>query len=128
MATSEADFDNAEHQYAAQPVNELTPDKVFERRWVLDLINLAHQRLQHDYEAAGKGKDYRLLKNLVLAPDEVDGSSVARSLGIKEASVRVLIYRMRKNFRAAFKEEIANTLDDREEVNDEYRMLLQVFS
>lgn len=128
IANFETDFEDAEHQYAAQPVNDLTPDKVFERCWVLDLIHLAHQRLQHDYEAAGKGREYSLLKNLVMSPGEVDSSSIARELGVKEASVRVLVHRMRKNFRAAFKEEIANTLDSREEVNEEYHRLLQVFS
>ena len=128
LANFETDFEDAEHQYAAQPVDNLTPDKVFERRWVLDLFDLAHQRLKHDYDSSGKGQEYALLKNLVMTPGEVDSAQIARSLGVKEASVRVLVHRLRKNFRAAFKEEIANTLDTREEVNDEYKLLLEVFS
>ena len=112
----------------AQPVDDLTPEKVFERRWALDLITLAHQRLQRDYEATGKGKEYALLKNRVMTPGDVNNAEVARELGVKEASVRVLIHRMRKNFRAAFREEIANTLDDRQDVDEEYCLLLQVFS
>ena len=128
IANFESDFNDTEHLYVAQPVDDLSPEKVFERRWALDLINLAHQRLQRDYKATGKGKEYALLKNRVMTPGDVDNAEVARELGVKEASVRVLIHRMRKNFRAAFREEIANTLDDRENVDEEYRLLLQVFS
>jgi RNA polymerase sigma-70 factor (ECF subfamily) len=128
LATSEMDFEDAEHHYVAQPVDELTPEMLFERRWVLELLTRAHRRLQRDYESAGKGREYRLLKGAVMTTGDLDGAEAARALGVKEASVRVLVHRMRRNFRAAFKEEIAETVSSRDEVESEYHRLLCVFS
>ncbi|MGC6465681.1 MAG: hypothetical protein ACON5N_08860 [Akkermansiaceae bacterium] len=89
----------------------------------------AHQRLQRDYEAAGKNKEYQLLKGAVMTSGELlEASEVARQLEIKEASVRVLTHRLRRNFRAAFKDEIAETVTNRAEVEAEYQHLLKIFS
>lgn len=128
LPTSEMDFQDAENQYASLPVDDQSPDLVFERRWTIELLLRAHQRLERDYQAAGKEKEYHLLKSAVEETSEIDAENAARELGVKEASVRVLIHRLRKNFRAAFKEEIANTVVDRTEVDQEYQRLLQVFS
>ena len=128
LALSESDFADAEHQYASQPVDELTPDLLFERRWVLDLLQRSQQRLRADYERSGKLKEYDLLKGAALNSDPIDHPAVAKALGVKEASLRVLIHRMRKNLRAAFKDEIADTVTDRSELDEEYQRLLQIFS
>lgn len=123
------EFSEAEQHYVVEPSDELTPDWLFERRWVFDLLMRAHQRLQRDYEAAGKNKKYQLLKGAVMTSGELlEASEVARQLEIKEASVRVLTHRLRRNFRAAFKDEIAETVTNRAEVEAEYRHLLKIFS
>ena len=128
LATSEVDFEEAEHQFSAHPVDDLSPDRVFERRWVVELLLKAHRRLQRDYEIAGKEREYQLLRPAVDVVGAVDPAEVAPKLGVKEASVRVLIHRMKRNFRAAFKDEIAETVSDRSQVEEEYQRLIQVFS
>ena len=125
---SEMDFQEAENQYASLPVDDRSPDLIFEQRWTIELLLKAHLRLERDYQSAGKEKEYRLLKSAVEVTSEIDTVTVARELGVKEASVRVLVHRLRKNFRAAFKDEIANTVGDRNETEREYQRLLQVFS
>ncbi|YCM42904.1 hypothetical protein V2O64_16470 [Verrucomicrobiaceae bacterium 227] len=128
MASSELDFDDVEHHYAAQPVDERSPDRIFEQRWVVELLERAHRRLRVDYAATGKEQEYELLKASVMTTGEVAGSEVARKLKVKEASVRVMVHRLRRNFRAAFKDEIAETVADRSEVEEEFLRLLEVFS
>ena len=128
MASSELDFGDVEHEYAAQPVDEMSPDKVFEQRWVMELLDRAHRRLHADYAATGKEQEYELLKSTVMTTGEFDGVEVARKLRVKEATVRVMVYRLRRNFRAAFKDEIAETVADRSEVEGEFLRLLEVFS
>ena len=128
LATSEFDFEQAEHQYAAQPADEVTPDRLYERRWVTELLLRAIGRLQHDYESAGRGREFSLLKEAVMSTGSVDCAQAARELGVKEASIRVLIHRLRRNFRAAFKDEIAATVSTHAEVETEYRRLLHGFS
>jgi len=128
FAQSEMDFSNAEHQYASLPADELTPDILFERRWVLDILHRAQERLLNDYEKSGKRKEYELLKGAAMNSEAIDHLEISRTLGVKEATVRVLVHRMRKNLRAAFKEQIAQTVADRSEIDEEYHRLLQIFS
>ena len=128
LAGSEMDFEEAEHHYVAMPVEELTPERIFEQRWVFDLLARAHRRLEGDYRGAGKGQEYELLKGVVMMEGEMDGREVARALKVKEATVRVMVHRLRRNFRAAFKEEIAQTVTSRAEVEEEYQRLLEIFS
>ncbi|MCP5113302.1 MAG: sigma-70 family RNA polymerase sigma factor, partial [bacterium] len=80
-----------------------------------------------DYEAAGKIREYDTLKIAVATSGEIDTAQAAATLGISPGTVRVLIHRLRKNFRAAFRDEIAETVGSRSEVDDEFRELLNVF-
>lgn len=128
IASSDLDFEDAEHQYAAQPADHLTPDKVFEQHWVMELLNRAHARLRSDYAATGKELEYDLLKSAVMTTGDLDSSQASKQLKVKEASVRVLVHRLRRNFRAAFKDEIAQTVSSRSEVEEEFLRLLEVFS
>ena len=129
LATSEMDFQDAEARYAAEPADTLTPEHVFERRWVVELLERAGKRLRYDYEATGKGREYELLQTVLgTHQPTVDLASIGKELGIKEASVRVLIHRLRRNFRAAFRDEIAQTVNSHEEVEEEFQRLLSIFS
>ena len=129
IATSEMDFQDAEARYAAEPLDSHTAERVFERRWVVELLERASTRLRHDYEATGRGREYALLQTaLGTQKPGLNLANIGEELGIKEASVRVLIHRLRRNFRAAFRDEIARTVSDHEEVEQEFQRLLSVFS
>jgi len=127
LATSELDFEDAEHEFAAQPVDEETPDRAFDQRWALEILSRAHQRIRESYEKAGKAKEYELLKAVVATVGEIDYEMAAKALGVKTSYARVLAHRLRKNFRAAAKEEIAETVSSLSEVDGELRALLAVF-
>lgn len=91
-------------------------------------MNRAHARLRSDYAATGKELEYDLLKSSVMTTGDVDAPGAAKKLKVKEASIRVLVHRLRRNFRAAFKDEIAQTVSSRTEVEEEFLRLLEVFS
>ncbi len=128
LAGSELDFENAEHHYAAHPVDELTPDRIFEQSWALDLLARAHKKIRAQYEANGKTREYELLKPAIATTSDIDAAKAAAELGIGRDSIRVFVSRLRKNFRAALKEEISETVTSRDEVDDELTHLMNVFS
>lgn len=128
LATSEMDFEDAEHQYAAQPSDDLSPDRIFDQRWATELLERAQRRLRKDYEAAHKSLEFDLLKSAIMTTGDIDNPHVAKKLKVKEASVRVLVHRLRRNFKAAFKDEIAGTVMKRTDVEEEFLRLLEVFS
>ncbi|GHC63075.1 RNA polymerase subunit sigma-24 [Roseibacillus persicicus] len=128
LANSELDFNEAEHQFANMPASGASPDQLFDQRWVLQLLARAHRRLKADYQAVGKGLEYELLKSAVTNTEEMDAPQVAKKLKVAPSTVRVLVHRLRKNFRAAFRDEIAETVSCRSEVDAEFEDLLKSFS
>lgn len=128
LASSEKDFEDAEYRYAEQPVDEVSPDVIFDQSWVLELLERTHAKLRRHYSRAGKEKEYELLKPVLVARDEVDYEQVAAELKVSRSSARVFAMRLRRTFRAALKEEVAETVESREQVDEELRELLQVFS
>ena len=50
---------------------------------------------------------------------------LAARLGVNEGAARVAVHRLRKRYRCLFREEIARTVRDEAEVEEEMRALMQ---
>ena len=55
------DFNTAEAAYHREPWTDLTPEKIFDRRWAIELLNLVLARLQREHAASGKEELFRRL-------------------------------------------------------------------
>jgi RNA polymerase sigma-70 factor (ECF subfamily) len=121
------DAANAEGRYQLDPVDELTPEKVFERRWAETLIDSVTRRLREEFEQTGALKRFEELKVFLLAGDEpASYAETAGRLSISEGAVRTAIYRMRQRYGELFREEIAQTVADLPEMEEEIRHFLKV--
>jgi len=58
----------------------------------------------------------------------IDCAQAGAALGIGEGAVRVAIHRFRKRYRELLREEIAQTLSDPAQANEELHALFQAFS
>ncbi len=122
-------IDTAERRYHAEPADELSADRIFERRWALTLIEQAMARLRREYEAAGKGRDFDQLKAFLTADgDAIPYAELAGKLGQSEGTLRVAVHRLRKRFREVFRLEIAQTVSRPEDIDGELRHLLAALS
>jgi RNA polymerase sigma-70 factor (ECF subfamily) len=122
----EFDTELAERRYLGEGALGLPPDRVYERRWALTLLERAMARLRGEFEASGRSNDFEHLKGwLTAGRDEISHAQVAAALGMSEGAARVAVHRMRKRFRELFREEIAATVASDEEVEDEVRHLQQ---
>jgi RNA polymerase sigma-70 factor (ECF subfamily) len=122
--TLSLDFRVGEGRYAAEPAHELTPVKLFERRWALTLIDQALVRLRDEFDRAGKGELFELLKPCLGG----DGGAapyrdLAARLDMTEGAVKVAVHRMRRRCGELLREEIARTVAGPEEVEEELRDL-----
>lgn len=105
------------------------PDTVFDREWALTLVERALNLLASELTAAGKGEQFDILKPWLLGDVEsLSQADAARRLGLTEGAVKVAIHRLRKRFREVVKAEIAQTVDDPAQIQDELRYLLEVLS
>jgi RNA polymerase sigma-70 factor (ECF subfamily) len=117
----------AEDRYGLEPVTELTPERIFERRWALAVLEQSVARLREEYVAAGRTELFEELKHF--PPGQKGQSSyaeVAARLELTESAVKSAIHRMRSRHRDLLRQEIAHTVSTPAEVDDELRYLITV--
>ena len=119
----------AEEKYRVEAVDEVTPETIYERHWALTLLERTMSRLRQEYVAAGKSGVFDELKVfLTEAKGTISHADVARRMGLNEGTVRVSVHRLRKRFRELFREEIAHTVCNPEEIEGEVRYLMAALS
>ncbi len=117
------EFDDAEGRYRREPAHDLTPERLFDRRWALALLEAVLGRLRREYEAAGKGRLFELLQGHLTGDAGRPYAEAAAELGVSEGSVKVAAHRLRGRYRDLLRDEIGQTLADPAEVDDEIRAL-----
>ena len=106
-----------------------TPDQEFDRKWALIVLDRALTDLAHEHEAAGKSDYFETLKPWLTGDSgNLSQADAASVLGVNEGAVKVAIHRLRRRFRELIKREIAQTLHNPDQVNEELSHLLQALS
>jgi len=118
------DQQEAEERYLREPITEQTPERIFDRRWALALLDRALARLQEELTQAGKTAHFNSLNTfLSREPDGGEYSLAAASLGISAGAVGVAVHRLRHRYREIVRAEVASTLIDPAEVEREMQDL-----
>ena len=119
----------AETRYIAEPVEELTAERLYERRWALTLLEHVLERLQGEFSEVGHGAHFEKLKPYLMADkSSIPYAEAGAALGMSESAVKVAVYRLRRRFRELFREEVAHTVAEPEDLDEEIRHLLSAFS
>lgn len=120
------DAQSAESRYLLEPRDNLTPDRIFERRWALTLLDQAMARLREEFALAGKAEFFDQLKSFMTAEkDAATYADAAAKLITTEAAVKMSVQRMRRRYRELLRAEIANTVADPEQIDEELRNMAQ---
>jgi RNA polymerase sigma-70 factor (ECF subfamily) len=116
----------AERLYGGSGAHSLTPEQLFDKRWALTLIETALARMEQEYREAGRDQEFEALKPCLTAGrGEIGYCELAKALGLGEGAARVAVHRIRKRYRSLFREEIARTVRNEGEVEEEMRALMQ---
>ena len=67
------DAEAIEGRYVREPFHELSPERLFDRRWAAVLLERAHQALGREYAAAGKGGLFEALQPCLTGESPPDG-------------------------------------------------------
>jgi DNA-directed RNA polymerase specialized sigma24 family protein len=113
-----------EHRYRFEPLDNETPDAIFERNWAVALLNRVVSRLKDEYSQHGSPGDFEKLKVFLLGQSEVPYAQLAREMGATEGGLKVAVHRLRKRYRMLFQNEIAQTVADPAEVDSEISFLI----
>jgi RNA polymerase sigma-70 factor (ECF subfamily) len=118
------DAAGAEERYALEPVDQLTPERLFERRWAMTLLEQTLDALQGEHQQRGKGELFEALKvHLLGDPDAAGYAAIGVRLDMTEAAVKKTVQRLRGRYRELLREQIAQTVATPAEVDEEIRAL-----
>ena len=107
----------------------MTPERLFERRWALTVLDRVVNRLRDQYTAAGKVALFETLKGFLTAEKEATPyRAVAHQTAMTEGAVKVAVHRLRKRYRKFLEDEIARTVSHADEVEDELQQLFTSLS
>jgi RNA polymerase sigma factor (sigma-70 family) len=118
------DFAGAETTCSFEPADPATADKIFERRWALTLLDQVLRRLRQEYASTERDHLFEELKGTLTADSRsVRYADIAHRLGSSEGAVKVAVHRLRQRYRELLRAEIAETVANAAEVDDELRNL-----
>ena len=122
------EFSSGEERYQREPAHDETPDRIFERRWALSVLDRVVEKLRDEFVCHGRPEHFERLKVFLLGHSDAPYAALAHELNTSERALKVAIHRLRKRYRELFRQEIADTVADSTETDSELRFLAAVLT
>ena len=126
--TVSIEFSSGEERYQRELAHDETPERIFERRWALSVLDRVVERLRSEFVFHGRPEHFERLKVFLLGQSDAPYATLAREMNTSEGALKVAIHRLRKRYRELFRQEIADTVADPTEVEAELRYLAAVLT
>src|SRR5262245_33809514 len=123
------DSEEARARYRLEPVDRLTPEAIFDTRWAHAVLEETLAGLRADFVEKGKERLFDGLASFLSADEPVDSyQQAAMRLGLPLSAIKTTVHRLRQEYRAKLREEIARTVSAPNEIDDELRHLRKVLA
>ena len=111
----------------AQEAETWPAEKIFDVRWAATVVEHALRRLGEECEARGRRRVFDVLSDCLAAErQDVSYLDLSKILGVHETTVKRLVHQMRQRYRTLLREEVAQTVEKPEDVDEELRYLCAV--
>ena len=122
------DSEEAETRFSIEPVDQTTPETLFEKRWAFTVLEQTIKALEEEYASKKKAADFAQLKGFLPGGHGQSRSELAARRGISVGAVDVAVHRLRQRFGDLLREQVARTVSSETEVDAEIRYLMTVLS
>jgi RNA polymerase sigma factor (sigma-70 family) len=122
------DIQDAEDRYKLEPVDAVTPEKVFAARWAMALLGEAMNRLRQEYAIGHNAVTFETLKAFLdfgNGKEPPTYEQAAATLQVSVGAVKTLIHRLRKRYTTWMREEIGRTVSTPAEIDTEIHELCE---
>ncbi len=120
------DDDSLEEKYRLELTHDRTPEAVYEQGWAAAVVDRVSARLREELGSGPRAERFEVLKAFLFRdPESGSYADVARRLNLSVSAVTSAIHRMRVRFRELFRAEIAQTVSDPSEIDEEIRHLVR---
>jgi len=118
------DAELTETRFRAEPADERSPERAFERQWAVAVLDRVLDQLQTEFVATGRGPVFEELKSsLTGETNENSYAEIGGRLGMTEGNLKVTVHRLRRRYRELLRKEISMTVTDPDLVDVEIREL-----
>ena len=118
------DAEDAETKYLREPVDHKTPDRLFDKRWAMALIDRSLRRLSQEFADAGKADQFEDLRHYMVAGAEPRPlAEVAIHLAMSEEATKKAVQRLRHRYSEIVRWEVGQTLASDVEIDEELQYL-----
>jgi RNA polymerase sigma-70 factor (ECF subfamily) len=121
------DAKDAAARYSLEPSHDLTPEKSYERQWALAVLRRVLDQLQAEFAESGRQTVFNELKSVLEGAGE-SYQAIASRLDTTEGTVKVMVHRLRRRYRQLLHEQIAQTVAEPADIEDEIRHLIAAVS
>lgn len=119
----------AERLLACEPARSNVGEDSFDRRWAVTLIRSVMESLRAEFAKRDRAAVHdAMLPYLTGEPSPGDYERVAAGLGMETGALRVALHRFRHRFGELLRAEVAHTVNDPDEIEEEIRHLLSVLA
>lgn len=123
--------DDAGAQYDREPAAQHTPETLYHRSWAFALLLRVKEALSQEYDHAGKTALYQSLQGFLGGKSRLDSESyleVGERHGMSEAAITMAVKRMRRRYGELLRNEIAHTVSNPDEIDEEIGFLLKALA
>jgi len=123
------DMTTAEYRFQIEPADAHTPETLYDRAWGLTLLKATFNRLREEYFRNGKGPLFEALKFCLTGErSAIPYTELADRLKVPENTLKTLVHRLRKRYRELLREQVAQTVNRNEEIEEELRSLFRALA
>ncbi len=114
---------------STQALDSLPPERLFDLRWAATVVEQALRRLREECESKGRLRLFDVLSSHLTAERaEVSYANLSSALGLAESAVKKQLHNMRQRYRWLVRDEVAHTVENPADVEDEIRHLCAVLA
>lgn len=123
-----ADGSRFEAIYSATPLDELSPERMFEYSWAVSIVRESMETLKAQCESEGRALHFEQLSGFLYQESKISGRQAAEKLGMNEAAVRVYIHRLKVRLAKIIRQRVCETVRQPQEVDEELAHLIRTLS
>lgn len=119
------DAADSETRFLAEPADDRTPDKAFERHWAMVVLDRVMAEMRAEFAAGERAWLFDELKPFLTGDDgELSYEEISTRVGMTHGNLKVTVHRLRRRYREVLRKEIAQTVEHPGMVENEIRELV----
>jgi len=118
-----------EERFGREAATEGARDGLFDRDWATAVLERALTQVEQDYAASGKGREFQDWRTFLgREATKADCEASAVRLGMTPGAVTVAVHRLRERYAAQLRREVARTLSDLKDLDEELHHLFRLLN